>query len=474
MAVTSLPNFADARVLVLGDLMVDEFIYGSCERVSPEAPVPVVLSSREELRPGGAANVALNAASLGAQVALLGVVGNDASGAWLRDRMQQEGIACQFITSDQQPTIRKTRVLSRNQQLLRVDRERRYSGHEQQLQLCWQDYLEDYDLLVISDYNKGTATAARELIACANKLGKRILVDPKRGFEHYSGSWLVTPNMSELRRACASDFANEDAMLAQARQLMRVHAIDNMLLTRSEQGMTLLSADGRTQHMATRAREVFDVTGAGDSVIATLAAALAAGAELELAAEIANAAAGLVVGKVGTAYVNADELELAMSKQELDLAIVDSRSLPLLLQDARKRGERIVFTNGCFDIVHSGHVHYLQQARALGDRLVVAVNDDASVRRLKGASRPVNNIEQRLAVLAALRSVDWVLPFAEDTPEALLRSLQPDLLVKGGDYASIEEVVGHEIVLAYGGEVRTLGLVDGVSTTKILAHSNDG
>ena len=473
MAVTSLPNFAEARVLVLGDLMVDEFIYGSCERVSPEAPVPVVLSSREELRPGGAANVALNVASLGAQVALLGVVGADAGGDWLRARMQDEGVACEFVVSASQPTIRKTRVLSRNQQLLRVDREQRYSGHEQQLQQCWHNYLEDYDLLVISDYNKGTAANARELIALAASRGKKVLVDPKRGFEHYAGSWLLTPNMSELRLA-GGDFTDEAAMLARARELMQANGVANMLLTRSEQGMTLLSSDGQTRHTPTRAREVFDVTGAGDSVIATLAAALAAGAELELAAEIANAAAGLVVAKVGTASVNADELELAMSKQELDLAIVNTPSLEPLLRDARKRGERIVFTNGCFDIVHSGHVHYLQQARALGDRLVVAVNDDASVRRLKGASRPVNNIEQRLAVLAALRSVDWVLPFAEDTPEALLRSLQPDLLVKGGDYASIEEVVGHEIVLAYGGEVRTLGLVDGVSTTKILAHSNDG
>ena len=334
MAVTSLPNFADARVLVLGDLMVDEFIYGSCERVSPEAPVPVVLSSREELRPGGAANVALNVASLGAQVALLGVVGADSGGDWLRARMQSEGVACEFVVSASQPTIRKTRVLSRNQQLLRVDREQRYSGHEQQLQQCWQDYLEDYDLLVISDYNKGTAANARELIALAASRGKKVLVDPKRGFEHYAGSWLLTPNMSELRLA-GGDFTDEAAMLARARELMQANAIDNMLLTRSEQGMTLLSSDGQTRHTPTRAREVFDVTGAGDSVIATLAAALAAGTELELAAEIANAAAGLVVAKVGTASVNADELELAMSKQELDLAIVNTPSLEPLLRDAR-------------------------------------------------------------------------------------------------------------------------------------------
>ena len=468
MLINRLPDFGSARVLIVGDLMVDEFIYGSCERVSPEAPVPVVLTQKRELRPGGAANVASNQAALGVQVTLLGVSQTDSAGAWLRENLEQQRIRCEFIPS-QQPTIRKTRVLSRNQQLLRIDDEQRYRGHEQQLLAKLQDLLPQHDLLVISDYHKGTVSNSRELIACARRCGKRVLVDPKRGFANYQGAWLLSPNMAELALASGRQFSDEADMLAAARALMAEHRIDNILLTRSEQGMSLLSASGEINHLPTRARDVYDVTGAGDTVIAVLAAVLAVGVELVPAAEIANVAAGIVVAKVGTASASLEEIELALSQSESELAVVDADTLAVLMRDARRRGERVVFTNGCFDIVHAGHVHYLQQARSLGDRLIVAVNDDASVRRLKGEGRPVNALGQRMSVLAALRAVDWVVAFADDTPKPLLQRLQPDILVKGGDYRDVDEVVGHEIVLGYGGEVRTLDQVDGVSTTAILA-----
>ena len=465
-----LPAFADCRVLVVGDLIIDEFIHGTCERISPEAPVPVLHSSGvgDELRAGGAANVAVNIAALGARVSILGIVGDDANGEWLGSALRELGIDCSFCVNAGVPTIRKTRIMSRNQQLLRLDREQGYQAANTDLVARFEQLLPTCDLVVLSDYRKGTLVDARALLALAVQHTKRALVDPKTSFEHYHGAWLLTPNLAELRHACGRALREQEDIVSTARALMTEHGIENMLITRSEQGMSLVRADAEL-HLGTRAREVYDVTGAGDTVIATLASALAANPEdLNGAVKLANMAAGIVVGKVGTASVSWAELELALSKAHADSAVVDSATLSLMLHSARQRGERIVFTNGCFDILHAGHVHYLEQARALGDRLVVAVNSDASVRRLKGDDRPINALAQRMAVLAALRAVDWVVAFDADTPEELLRELRPEVLVKGGDYSGVEAVVGYRIVQAYGGEVRTLGVIDQLSTSEIV------
>lgn len=467
-----MPRFNRARVLVLGDIMLDRYWEGPTARISPEAPVPVVRVERVTDRPGGAGNVALNIAALGTAARLGGYSGDDAMADSLQDMLAGAGVDCVLIRQPGQATITKLRVISRHQQLIRLDfEEPRPAGANSALADRLPTMLEGCDVLVLSDYAKGAMADPAPLIALARARGIPVLVDPKGSdFGRYRGAMVLTPNLQELE-AVVGSCQTEAELVARGQQLMAELELDALLVTRGEHGMTLLRPGQEELHLPARGREVFDVTGAGDTVIAVLAAAVAAGAGLAEAADLANIAAGIVVGKLGTATVSAPELRRAVQQdQGSGRGALSLEQLQIALADARSQGERVVFTNGCFDILHAGHVAYLAQARKLGERLVVAVNSDDSVRRLKGKGRPINPVDRRMAVLAGLESVDWVVSFAEDTPRELLRTLRPEILVKGGDYAGKEGVVGREIVEAYGGEVRVLDFVDDVSTTAIVSR----
>ncbi|GIU53788.1 MULTISPECIES: bifunctional D-glycero-beta-D-manno-heptose-7-phosphate kinase/D-glycero-beta-D-manno-heptose 1-phosphate adenylyltransferase HldE [Shewanella] len=468
----SLPAFEKARVLVVGDVMLDRYWVGPTGRISPEAPVPVVNIKEIEDRPGGAANVALNIAALGGQIQLAGIVGADETAQALTVGVQAQGVEPRWLTVAEKPTITKLRVFSRNQQLIRLDFEEKYAkADSENLFASSEALLDDVDVLVLSDYAKGAIDSPVEFIAKARAKGVTVLVDPKgTDFGRYRGASLLTPNMSEFE-AVVGTVIDEADLIEKAKQLIKEYDFEAMLVTRSEKGMTLISQDEAELHIPTVAREVYDVTGAGDTVISALATSLAAGSTMAQACSIANIAAGVVVAKLGTATVSRIELieALALNQGESGFGVVSEDQLAYALEQARLRGEKVVMTNGCFDILHAGHVSYLQQAKALGDRLIVAVNDDASVKRLKGEGRPVNQEDRRMAVLAGLASVDWVIPFSEDTPQRVISRLLPDSLVKGGDY-KVEEVAGGAEVMAAGGKVEILGFEDGVSTTAIIEN----
>lgn len=469
------PRFDAARVLVVGDVMLDRYWYGGTSRISPEAPVPVVRISNTEDRIGGAGNVALNIASLGAAASIVAVVGRDEAAESLSARLESAGINADFQVAAMRPTITKLRVISRSQQLLRMDFEEPFTAED----ICdiaakMADMLPRVDALVLSDYAKGVLADPQPLIRAARNRGIPVLVDPKgNDFERYRGATLLTPNLHEFE-AVAGICASEHEIADKGAALMEKLDLEALLVTRGEHGMTLLRPGHPPLHLPARAREVFDVTGAGDTVISVLATSLAAGQELPEAVALANIAAGIVVAKLGTATVSGPELRRAIQQERgSERGVVNLEQLLADIEDARAQGEKIVFTNGCFDILHAGHVGYLEQARRQGDRLIVGVNSDSSVKRLKGEGRPINPVDRRMAVLAGLEAVDWVLSFEEDTPENLLKAIRPDVLVKGGDYSK-ETVVGWEIVESYGGEVRVLGFLDNCSTTAIVEKVRAG
>lgn len=464
-----LPDFNCAAVLVVGDVMLDRYWSGPTTRISPEAPVPVVKVNNIEERPGGAANVAMNIASLGAHSHLIGLTGVDETARILSQALNAVNVNCDFVTVPTHPTITKLRVLSRHQQLLRLDFEEGFQNVDPQPILeRMTTILAQHGALVLSDYAKGALTAVQPMIQLARKAKVPILIDPKGcDFERYRGATLLTPNMPELE-AVVGKCLNEDDLVNKGMRLIGDLDLQALLITRSEQGMTLLQKDKPPFHLPTLAQEVFDVTGAGDTVIAVLASALAAGSSLEDACILSNAAAGVVVGKLGTSTVAPIELENAIrGRANTGFGIMNEEQLKIAVAQAHQRGEKVVMTNGCFDILHAGHVSYLANARRLGDRLIVAVNSDASTQRLKGPTRPINPLEQRMIVLSALEAVDWVVSFAEDTPQRLIAEVLPDLLVKGGDYRP-EQIAGGKEVIAAGGEVKVLNFEDGCSTSKII------
>ncbi len=467
----SVPEFGDHRILVVGDVMLDRYWTGTTERVSPEAPVPIVHVGAHEERPGGAANVAVNLATLGAEVELLGLVGADEEAQRLGAMLAAAGIGNALIECSEAPTVTKLRVLSRHQQLLRLDFERGFEATAAvTLAARFERMLPGTTLAIASDYAKGALADMPRLIAAARAAAVPLLVDPKgREFTRYKGAWALTPNRVEFEAVVGR--CTDDAMLIERAEKLRAELdLHALLITRSEEGMSLIAEKTAPVHLSTRAREVADVTGAGDTVIATFGAALAAGLAPAAAAGLANMAAGIVVARVGAASVTSAELKLAMHAH--GRGSVAEPVLLVLVEHARARGERIVMTNGCFDLLHAGHVRYLAAARALGDRLIVAVNDDDSVRRLKGASRPVVPLADRMAVLAALADVDWVVPFSEDTPARLIEAVLPEVLVKGGDYAP-DNIAGGDAVRRAGGEVCVLPLLDGRSTSALIARINE-
>jgi len=468
-------------VLCVGDAMLDRFVYGSVERISPEAPIPVLCIERETAMLGGAGNVVRNLVAVGAAPAFVSVVGDDTAGREVTRLVGEHGEIdpCIVVEPDRQTTI-KTRFFASHQQLLRADRESRSpvgDAIRDQLLTRVQRLLPKAGVMVLSDYGKGVLAApiAAELIRRAKAAGKQVIVDPKgTDYTIYAGATVVTPNRKELHEATAMPVDSDEQVVAAARHLIDTCGFEAVLVTRSQDGMSLVRADGQIHHLPAEAREVFDVSGAGDTVVATLAAALASGASLPEAAHLANVAAGIVVGKVGTAVAYANELVVALHHEDLTLG--ESKIVPVaaaaeLVDRWRRKGLKVGFTNGCFDLLHPGHVSILAQAKAACDRLVVGLNSDASVQRLKGPTRPVQSEASRATVLSSLATVDLVVIFGEDTPLEVIGELKPDVLVKGADY-TIDKVVGADLVQSWGGKVVLAELVNGQSTTNTIKKMN--
>ncbi len=471
----TLPDYDLASVLVVGDVMLDRYWTGPTGRISPEAPVPVVKVDQIEERPGGAANVAMNIAALGGHAHLIGLTGKDEAADALSQTLTSLNVHCDFIGLEGYPTITKLRVMSRGQQLIRLDFEEGFHNVPQQ------DVvppvvagLSHAKVVILSDYAKGALEHVQSMITAAKAANVPVLVDPKGSdFERYRGATLLTPNLSEFEAVVGKTNGDED-IVEKGLTLLDQFDLEALLVTRSEHGMTLIQKDAAPFHLPTQAQEVFDVTGAGDTVISVLASSLAAGKSYEEACVLANAAAGVVVGKLGTSTVSTIELaEAVHGSQETGFGVIAESALKVVVAEARKRGETVVMTNGCFDILHAGHVSYLNEAAKLGDRLIVAVNTDESVKILKGPGRPVNAVDRRMAVLAGLGSVDWVVPFSEETPQRLISEILPTRLVKGGDYKP-EEIAGGVEVIAAGGEVLVLNFEDGCSTSKIIEAIRSG
>jgi len=476
---------ADARVLAVGDVMLDRFVYGTVERISPEGPIPVFRIDREVAMLGGAGNVLRNLTALGVVCGFVAVVGDDAAGAEIQELAAREaGAGCDLVVRAERATTIKERYVAAGQQLLRADRERTdplSAAARDALEAAWRRALTADPApgaVVISDYGKGALEAAAlgRLIAAARERGVPVVVDPKgRDYTVYRGASVVTPNRRELREATGLATGDDAAVAAACQALIERAGVGAVLATRSERGLSLVAADGTVRHLPAAAREVFDVSGAGDTVAAVVAAALAAGADLETAAQLSNVAAGVVVGKLGTAVAHPREILRALHASDLleaEVKLVDLEGAQAQAARWRQSGFRIGFTNGCFDLLHPGHVSLLRQARAACDRLVVGLNSDASVRRLKGPGRPVQGEAARAAVLASMASVDLLVVFAEDTPLKLIEALRPDVLVKGADY-SRDQVVGAEIVEGYGGEVLLAELAPGHSTTATIRRLAD-
>jgi D-beta-D-heptose 7-phosphate kinase/D-beta-D-heptose 1-phosphate adenosyltransferase len=465
-----LPHYSSGRVLVIGDLMLDRYWHGSTSRISPEAPVPIVHVKQDEQRAGGAGNVALNIAALGGKVSLLGFVGDDEPAQILEKLLHEARVLCLFEKLKEFPTITKLRVMSRHQQLIRLDFEDDFHAvNSDQLLHQYHAEMMQADVVVLSDYGKGTLNQVEQYISLATQLNKPVLVDPKgSNFSIYKNATLMTPNLTEFE-GVVGHCATQQALVEKGTNLLSAMNFKALLVTQGEQGMTLLTKEDKPLHLPTHAREVFDVTGAGDTVISVLAASLAANKPLAEATMLANMGAGIVVGKLGTATVNTEELNYALQGQRAHHRGVGTlEEIIDASQTAQNQGEKIILTNGCFDILHPGHIRYLRQARELGDRLIVLVNSDASVKRLKGSERPVNDLAYRMEMLAALECVDWVIPFEGDTPQPEIDRLLPNVLAKGGDYTDITTIAGHQSVIANGGEVKILSFIEGHSTTSII------
>ena len=467
---------ASFRCLVVGDLMLDEYLWGKTERISPEAPVQVVDVLNEDLRLGGAGNVANNLLALGCRVSVASVIGEDENGWALLKAFNRQGIDTAGVLREPgRRTGRKTRVLAANQQIVRIDRESReqLSPHLEE-QLCdWlRANLHSFDVVLISDYLKGVLTSRvlDTVMGVARDRNLPVLVDPKgTDYRKYRGATCLTPNRKEAEAASGIAIGDAAGLQAAAEAIMTTVELDNLLITRSEQGMSLFCGSGAETHIPTVAREVFDVTGAGDTVLALLACGVAGGLGLAEAARLANVAAGIAVAKLGTSIVTPDEIISAVGQnhRDSDSKIKNRDVLAALIAQERAKGRQVVFTNGCFDLLHAGHVKYLQAARRLGDLLIMGLNSDASVRRLKGPKRPLIGEEERAHILAALDCIDYVCLFDEDTPLELITALKPQILVKGGDYTP-DGVVGKEVVESYGGRVELIPFVDGKSTTNII------
>lgn len=462
------PRFDGAHILVVGDAMLDRYWHGKTRRISAEAPIPVVEVNEVEDRLGAAANVALNIATLGSKASLIAAVGMDDAGDILKSKLESANITCYMIELENARTTTKLRVVSRNQQLIRADFEDIFDIEGSKILPHLAASVAEVDSVVLSDYDKGVLADAQLVITTVVAAGKPVLVDPKfKPLSAYRGATIVKPNRLELENAIGH-WSSEADMVSRCQKIIAELGFEALLVTWASDGMTLIRKGQAEVHFPARTREVYDVSGAGDTVIATLAVALASGESLLDATGLANVAAGLAVSHFGVTSVSGPELRMEIANElNFSRGAMSREHLVIAVEEARSRGQKIVFTNGCFDILHAGHVDYLSEAKAEGDLLIVAVNGDESVHRLKGEGRPINPIERRMTMLAGLEAVDWVVEFDEETPEALLRELKPDVLVKGGDY-SVDQVVGAEIVRSYSGEVKVLKLVEDCSTSALV------
>ncbi|MEQ1560455.1 MAG: bifunctional D-glycero-beta-D-manno-heptose-7-phosphate kinase/D-glycero-beta-D-manno-heptose 1-phosphate adenylyltransferase HldE [Methyloglobulus sp.] len=465
------PDFTKASVLVVGDVMLDRYWSGKAARISPEAPVPVVHVKMIEDRVGGAGNVALNIAKLGGKVTLLGVVGDDEEGRIIKQLLETAGVTCDLIVESSARSICKLRIMAQHQQLLRLDFEEVPILFAPDVIMSrMSSYLPEHNVAVFSDYGKGTLKHVQQFIQAAKQHGVSVLVDPKGlDYHAYRQADLITPNLSEFQ-AVMGICNDETQLLEKGRELINTYGIDSLLVTRGEAGMTMIQKD-HTHTISAHAKEVFDVTGAGDTVLALFALCVSIGMEWRDAMYLGNLAGGIVVGKSGTSTVSIEELTRGLhGDKDSQYGVVSEAELTPIIARAKANGERIIMTNGCFDLLHVGHITCLEQAKALGDRLCIAVNSDESVKKLKGESRPINGLQERMTVLSALSCVDWVVPFSEETPERLYCKLLPDVIVKGGDY-TVDQVAGGDCVIKAGGEVKILSFVEGQSTTTMIKKS---
>ncbi|WP_345987867.1 D-glycero-beta-D-manno-heptose-7-phosphate kinase [Sulfurimonas sp. HSL1-2] len=465
------------NILVIGDLMIDHYLWGRAERISPEAPVQVVDVANETTVLGGAGNVINNLIALGASVSVASAIGDDANGKELTLMLKSIGVKTEgLVTQAGRKTSKKSRVIAANQQILRYDKESKDAiteGSEAKILAAVEKDLFLYDIIILSDYGKGVLTPAlaQGIISRARRGGKKVLVDPKgRDYSKYRGAHLLTPNKKEAIEATGIEITDSESLQAALLWLKNECDLDRSMITLSEDGIAIF--DEKLKRFPTVAQEVYDVTGAGDTVIASIAFGLSSGLSIDDAARFANLAAGVVVGKIGSATVTLDEIEeyeAMLHQSSSDAHIKSFEEIDRIVNRCRAGGKRIVFTNGCFDILHVGHVKYLQVAKSFGDVLIVGLNSDASVRALKGPSRPVNSENDRAYILAALESVDYVVKFGDDTPYELIKMLRPDVLVKGGDYEG-KAVVGTE----FAGELKLVDFVEGKSTTKTIAKIQEG
>ncbi len=462
-------DFTKTKVLVVGDVMLDQYWSGVAERISPEAPVPVVKVIKDEVRAGGAANVALNIAALGANVSLVGAVGEDEFADKLTKVLDDAKVKTNWVLSTS-GTICKLRVLSHHQQLIRMDFEKPINKQvATKIAIVSSSLLQNFDAVVISDYAKGTLGQVAKIINSAKQYNIPVFIDPKgKDFTRYAGAFLIKPNQSEFEQIVGV-CVDENDIIIKAKNLIAKLDIQSILITRSEHGMVLIEQNKEPFFLSSKTQEVFDVTGAGDTVIATLATMFASGNNLKNAVHCANESASIVVKKVGTSTVSKAELEqqLKENSRHQGYASMSIYEVKLLVNIAQDKGEKVVLTNGCFDILHAGHVRYLNEAAKQGERLIVAVNSDNSIKKLKGDSRPIVDLSGRMELLSALSCVDWVVPFDEETPEKLICKLLPDILVKGGDYKP-EQIAGSKCVWDNGGEVKVLSFWDGYSTTNLV------
>lgn len=467
---------AHPHILVIGDLMIDHYLWGGCERISPEAPVQVVDIARETTVLGGAGNVINNLVTLGARVSIAGVMGDDENGEELKNMLSSLGASCEgLIVQKGRKTSKKSRIIASNQQILRYDNESKDpidSASAQSVIAYVAGIVDQCDMVILSDYGKGVITdaVAQGVIACAQSRGKKVLVDPKgKDYRKYSGAYLLTPNKKEASEATGIAI-KDDASLREALLCLKETCdLTCSMITLSEDGIAIY--DETMRRYPTVAKEVFDVTGAGDTVIASLSFALSCGLSIDEAAPFANHAAAVVVGKIGSATVTLDEIETyesSLHQSTSDAHIKSQEEITAIAERLKREGKRVIFTNGCFDILHVGHVKYLQEAKSYGDVLIVGLNTDSSVRELKGPTRPVNPENDRAYILAALESVDYVVMFSDETPYELIKSIAPDILVKGGDYEG-KSVVGVE----FATELRLVQFVDGKSTSATIERINN-
>ena len=460
-----------ANILVIGDLMIDHYLWGKCDRISPEAPVQVVDIKKESAVLGGAGNVINNLNAFGAQVSVISVIGDDENGKELLRYLENISVDYSKIVHEKErKTTKKSRVIASNQQIIRFDSEDKVDIHKTSQNAIihnLHEVIESIDVIILSDYGKGVLTDSltREIIAHANLHKVKVLVDPKGDdYSKYSGAYLLTPNKKEASEASKIDIVSQESLIKAHQYLKSTVDLDYSVITLSEDGISVY--DDKLTTIPTVALEVYDVTGAGDTVIASIGFALSAGLEIKEALKFSNYAAGVVVGKIGSATATLNEIEEYISrlhKSGSDEHIKTFDEIEAIAQRAKEQGKKVVFTNGCFDILHVGHVKYLEVAKSFGDILIVGLNSDASVTRLKGPTRPINTSDDRAYILAALEAVDYVVPFEEDTPYELIKRVQPNTLVKGGDYKD-KEVVGSDIA----DELKLVDFVDGKSTTNTI------